>query len=123
MLTIQYGYKLPQNTDTGDQFFPALEFDIQRLATHSHNGVDSAPVAVTSQNILSANWVADDIIVGSGLYFQVITMPTGFLYDSCDIWFRLSTGEFVYPSITRTDANKYRVWTNNNALSYVALYR
>ena len=29
MLTLTYGYKKPQLDDTGDDFFPAVEADIQ----------------------------------------------------------------------------------------------
>lgn len=41
MITLSYGYEKPQNGDTGDVFFPALERDIQRLNDHTHDGVNS----------------------------------------------------------------------------------
>lgn len=121
MLTLTKGYKKPQTPDTGDVFFPAMEQNIQQLNDHNHDGVNSQVLAVTSQNILSGAWVAAPI--GGGLFRQTVTVPTGFSYDSVSMWFRLSTGEFVYPSIERISSSQYFIYTNNNALNYVAFYR
>lgn len=122
METIAYGYKRPQNSiDSGDIFFPAWEFNITRLASHNHDGVNSAPLGAANQTISAANWVASPI--GGGLYEQEITLPSPFQYDTCQLWFKLSTGEYVYPSITRTGAQKFKVFTNDNSLEYVAYYR
>lgn len=121
MQTLSYGYKKPVNPDTGDIVFPALEQDIQQLNDHNHDGVTSAPLASTSQNILPGAWAAAPI--GGGLYRQLVTMPGTLQYDNVDIWFRLSSGEFVYPSIERASANTYYIYTNDNTLTYVARYR
>lgn len=121
MNTLSYGYKLPQNPDTGDVYFPALEFDIIRLNGHSHNGVDSALLSSSLQSVLAVNWVAAPI--GGGVYRQLVTMPAGFSYDTCEIWFKLSTGEVVYPSVERASASTFYVYTNDNSLAYTAFYR
>ena len=121
MQTLSYGYKLPANPDTGDQFFPAMEFNIQRLNDHTHNGVNSAPIASTQQSVLAASWAAAPI--GGGLYRQLVTMPVGFSYDTTNIWFKISTGEFVYPTVERVSASTYYIYTNDNTLTYVANYR
>lgn len=121
MIILSNGYKLPESPDTGDIFFGAIEFDIQRLNDHSHNGTDSALLSTVSQNILAANWVAAP--VGGGVYRQSVTVPTGYSYDTANIWFKLSTGEYVYPSVERITGTTYYVYTNNNALDYLALYR
>ena len=122
MQTLTYGYLKPQNSiDYGDQFFPAMEFNIQRLNDHNHDGVNSARLSSTSQNILNSAWVAAPI--GGGLYMQTVTMPAGFNYDSCQILFKLSTGEFVYPSVERVNTTSYKLYTNDNSLDYVAVYR
>jgi hypothetical protein len=121
MQTLSNGYLKPSNTDTGDIFFPAMEFNIQRLNDHTHDGSNSSHLATTSQNILAASWAAAPI--GGGLYVQTVTIPTGFSYDSVEVWFRLSTGEFVYPSIEKVDATHYKIYTNDNSLAYVAYYR
>lgn len=121
MQTLSYGYKLPSNPDTGDQFYPAMEFNIQRLNDHSHNGTDSAPLGTVTQNVLDTDWVAAPI--GGGLYRQLVTIPDPFTYDVCAIFFKLSSGEYVYPSIERVTNKTYYVYTNDNTLTYVAYYR
>lgn len=121
MQTLSYGYEKPQNTDTGDVYFPAMERNIQRLNDHTHDGINSAPLASTSQDILAANWSAAPI--GGGLYRQLVTMPSPYLYDTAQIWFKLSSGEFVYPSVERQSGNTFYVYTNDNSLTYTAFYR
>lgn len=121
MLTLSYGYKLPQNPDTGDVVFPALQTDIQQLNDHAHNGVDSAPLATQSASILAAAWSAAPI--GGGVYRQSISMPTGLSYDVAQIWFKVSTGEYVYPSVEKINSTSYYVYTNDNLLQYTAFYR
>ena len=121
MQTLSYGYLKPDNPDTGDQFFPAMEFNIQRLNDHNHDGSNSAPLTTVSQNILPGSWVAAPI--GGGLYRQLVTIPAPFDYDVCAIFFKLSTGEVVYPSVERVSTSAYYVYTNDNSLTYVAYYR
>jgi hypothetical protein len=121
MIILSKGYKLPQSPDTGDVFFPAIEFDIQRLNDHHHDGINSQLLGSATQNILAVNWVAAPI--AGGVFRQQVTMPTGYLYDVSNMWFKLSTGEFVYPSIERVSANQYFIYTNDNTLQYTAYYR
>lgn len=121
MTTLTYGYLLPGNPDTGDLVFPALQQDIQQLNDHDHDGANSAPLAVFTASIPSANWVAAPI--GGGSYRQLITVPDGLEYDNVDLWFRLSSGEFVYPSVERVSGTTFYVYTNNNSLTYVVLCR
>lgn len=123
MLTLSYGYKLPQAGDRGATLFQALEDNITRLNGHTHNGTDSAPltaqavVAITA-NILLGAWIA----YADGLYRQLVTIAPGFDYDKVQIGFRLTTGEFVYPAVERVSATQYYVYTNDNSKSLVALY-
>ncbi len=121
MQTLSYGYKLPANPDTGDQFFPAMEFNIQRLNDHNHDGSNSAPLGTVPQNILATDWVAAPI--GGGLYRQLVTIPDPFTYDVCTISFKLSSGEYVYPSVERVTNKTYYVYTNTPAADYIAYYR
>lgn len=121
MQTLSYGYLLPQNPDTGDLFFPALEQDIRQLNDHDHDGDNSAPLSRQSVSILSATWAA---VAGfNGLFKQTITLPNSLEYDAVDLWFRLSTGEFVYPSVERTSNTTFTIYTNDNSLAYVAYCR
>lgn len=119
MLTLSYGYKKPQNPDTGDLFFPALEADIQQLNDHNHDGTNSAPLASGVQDALSGSWVA----TSGGMYRQLMTVPSGLSYDTCNIWVKRSTGEFVYPTIERVSATTFYLYTNDNSLAYKVFYR
>lgn len=121
MQTLSHGYKLPQNTDTGDVVFPAMEENIRRLNDHNHDPSNSAPLASIPQEILAANWAPAPI--GGGLYRQLVTMPAPFTYDVADIWFKFSSGEIVYPSVERVSSNSFYVYTNDNTLTYVAYFR
>ncbi len=121
MLTLTMGYKKPQNPDTGDVFFPALENNIQQLNDHAHNGVNSQLLASTSQTVQSASWAAAPI--AGGVYRQLITAPTGYSIDQCEMWFKLSSGETVYPAIERQSSTTYYIYTNDNSKTYTAFYR
>lgn len=117
MLILSYGFEKPQNTDTGDIYFPAQERNIQRLNDHTHNGVNSALIAVTTVNIPSGSWAVSAL--GAGLYEQTVNLPTGFEYDSMLIQFRLSTGEVVYPFVQRVSNTAFMIFTNDNTKTYI----
>lgn len=117
MITLSKGYKKPQNPDTGDIVFPALEQNWQQVNDHNHDGSNSQFLAVVLQSITGA-WTA----VANGTSSKLITLPTGLTYDNCQIQFRLATGEFVYPSIARVSSTTYTIYTNNPQ-NYVAVYR
>lgn len=116
-----YGYERPDNGDTGDIFWNALIFNINQTNDHNHDGVTSAPLASRSGSVAAASWVAAPI--GGGVYRQLITLPVGLSYDTCSIWFKLSTGEYVYPSVERASATTFYVYTNDNTKTYTAFYR
>lgn len=119
MITLSYGYLQPANGDTGDVFFPALAADIAQLNNHNHDGSTSAPLASQSNTILAANWATP---VG-GLYSQTVTLPTGLSYDTCQIWFKLSSGEYIFPTVTRVSTTQYVVYCNDNSKTLTAFYR
>lgn len=119
MLTLSFGYKKPQNTDTGDVVFPALEADIQQLNDHIHDNITSALLFTKTQTISSGPWGA----YIPGILRQLVTVPTGYSFDTCDVWFKLSTGQIVYPSIERVSSTTYYIYTNDGSLSYTAFYR
>lgn len=121
MITLSYGYKKPQNPDTGDVVFPAMELNIQKLNDHTHNGTDSAPLASQTQTISSGSWLAAP--VGGGLYRQLVTIPSGLSIDTCSIWFRLSSGETIYPTIERQSTTQYYIYINDSSKSVTAFYR
>lgn len=121
MITLSYGYLKPSNPDTGDAFFIAMEENIQRTNDHTHNGTDSAPLHASTVDVPPGSWVAAPI--GGGVYRQAVTMPTGWSYDSANIWFKLSTGEYVLPTVERISTSQFYVYTNDNTKNYTAFVR
>lgn len=121
MITLSKGIKKPQNPDTGDIWFPGLESNAQIQNDHNHDGLSSQLLAITTQAILSASWTA--AAGKTGIYVQTVTVPAGFSYDSCDVLFKLSSGEIVYPSIERVTSTTYKIYTTDNTLNYNAYYR
>lgn len=124
MLTLGYGYKLPQAGDKGSTLWQALEDNITRLNGHNHDGVNSAKLSVqnfqsTKQTILAAAWVA---ATSPGHYMQVVTIPAGFTYDDFVIDFRDATGRKIYPGISRIDNTSYTIFTLDNTLVVTAVY-
>lgn len=122
MITLTYGYKLPETNDRGPTVFPALEDNIQQVNDHNHDGANSAKLSAGSiegvaQNVLAAGWVSQP----EGLYRQVVTMPGAFDYDKVSITVRLSTGEYVVPTIEKISTTQFYVYTNDNTVSYVVL--
>lgn len=121
------GFSQPVNPDTGDVFYPALTSNWAQVNNHTHDGITSQLLAITSQNISSGSWTAKGGV--SGIYTQTITLPTlsnvnsAFNYDTCVITFKLSSGEQVYPSVTRISSTQYSLDVSDNTLNLVAYYR
>lgn len=130
MRTLDYGRKVPETSDPGELWFPAIEANIARDDAHDHDGSDSKRLSgpgssdVETQAIAAAGWAA--LGDGSGQYSQTIALPTvngtQLQYDAISIEFRLSTGERVYPLVEKVSATSFKVYTNDNTKAYVALY-
>jgi len=119
MLTLSKGFEKPQNPDTGDVWFPAMERNIQKLNDHNHNGVNSQSLGVTTQ--LINTWTPN---AGAGLgWYKLVTIPAGFSFDTSLFWFKLSTGEHIYPTIVRISAGTFNLFMNTDTLQVVIYYR
>ena len=122
--TLSYGYIQPQNGDKGSTWFPALNDNISQLNDHVHDGITSALIPSTSiingsVTILPASWVLDV----TGRYKQDVTVPAGYNMSDFSITFYLSTGEILVPSITKLSSTTFRIFTCDNTLSFVAVFR
>jgi hypothetical protein len=121
-ITLSYGYKKPENGDKGDVFFPDLEFDIQRLNDHTHNGVNSANIPTTSissvkQPLPSANWLLES----AGKWYQELTLPNDANYSDVFIMVKNSAGDQMFLDIKAgTSSKKYKVYSNDNNLTATA---
>lgn len=122
--TLSYGYKQPANGDRGSTFFPDLNDNIQQLNDHNHNGTNSAQltiqaVAVTTQAISSASWVAQ----GGGTYKQTVTLPGTLTYDAISMEFRITSSKHViYPTIEKVSGTTYDIYVNDNSIGVTAIY-
>lgn len=121
MQTLSMGYKKPDNGDTGDVFFSAMSNNMQLLNDHTHDGVTSKLLGCTTQSILAASWAAAPI--GGGVFRQLMTVPTGYSFDTCSIWFKTSAGIVVYPSIERVSSTTFYIYINDSSLALTAFYR
>jgi len=59
MITLSNGYRLPETGDFGNEWFPSLEFNIERLNDHNHDGL-------SSEKLTSSNFVATVVTVSAG---------------------------------------------------------
>ena len=124
-ITLSFGYIKNQTGDKGSVFWPDLEFNIQRINDHSHNGVNSAKLTNASidsitQNILAAGWAFD---VPSAAYKQTITVPAGVDLNKHYPRFKhVGTGEIVFLSATILSDSQYEVFINDNTVDLQVAY-
>jgi hypothetical protein len=124
MQTLSYGFKKPQSGDLGSVFFPALEDNFQQLNDHSHDGTDSALLSAASidptiRTISSGSWV----LVSTGTYRQLVTLPGTLQYDNVVATFRnSSTGHYYHLTVEKAGANTFYVYINDNTVSLSVHY-
>jgi len=124
MLTLSYGFKKPEDGDTGQTLFDALEENIQQLNDHLHDGIDtpklnSTALVAVEQTVTAAGWLASG---ATGHYRQSVTLPAGFEFDTIQIGFRKSTGEVILPTVEKIDATQYYVYSTDNTLILAVVY-
>ena len=132
MQTLSYGYKKPEAGDRAKGtagWYQAIEFDIERLNTHNHDGSNSAAIPVSSftpltVSILAAGWTADT--VG---YKQTVTAPAGVTeVNDYDVHFVFTApvgklGERAYLGMKRVTATTFEVYCNDNTAAFTAYFR
>lgn len=124
MNTLTYGQKIPETGDRGDALYQAFEDNFTRTDGHTHDGVDS-PLLTGSAfvgvplTILAAAWVASG---ATGHYRQLVTVPTGFDFDTAQISFRTTAGAFIYPTVERASSTTFYVYTSDNSINFVAVF-
>lgn len=109
--------QIPSPADRGTTFCPAISSNFASLDTHSHNGLDSPLISAKSLakgtiNILSTSWIA----CGENEFSQIVTMPSGYLFDSSIIRFIISSGDFVGCEVSlspkKISTNSFEVYTS-----------
>ena len=123
-VVLSFGYIKNQSGDKGSVFWPDLEFNIQRINDHSHNGVNSTRLDSTSidpitQTVPNTGWAS----LGDGNFKQTITVLAGVnLYKKVPIIFDALTTKLLNLSCHITSASTYDVWTNDSSLSLKVIY-
>lgn len=123
--TTARGYRKPQTGDRG--WYSDLEWNIDRVDAHSHNGTDSVAlaspsIAKTTQDVLAASWVS----LGEGNFRQTLTLPLGYNWNDSQIRFYVNggpmDGQEVLLSVKRVSTNTFDVFVNDNTLALKAVY-
>ena len=123
--TTARGYKKPQNGDRG--WYTDLEFNIDRVDAHSHNGTDSvalpsSSITKSTQDVLSASWVS----LGEGNFKQTLTLPMGYNWNDSQIRFYVNGGSMygqeVLLSVKRVSTSTFDIFVNDNTLALKAVY-
>ncbi len=131
-MTTTYGYLNPSQGDLSkgiNGWMAALNFDILRWDGHSHNGIDSALLNISSfpsltVTALAAGWGAN--AGGSGLpssgYVQTITVPAAITeINNYMVKFLVNSGGSTqYQPLELTTFNLY---CNSNAIDVLCVFR
>lgn len=123
---LSFGYVVPDTGDLGSVFFPILEDNIEQLAEHDHDGINSAQLSPASlsttgftSTITSGTWTND----GGGNFSKSVTAPAGVTeVNNFDIHFYNASGNRLYLGFTRTSATTYTVLINED-ITVTAVYR
>lgn len=139
MTPTTYGY---ENPDTGDLskgstgWMAQINFDIARLDAHSHNGIDSVLLNISSfatqtVNAPAGSWVANS--GGSGLpssgYKQTVTAPVVIgEVNNYIIKFLVNTaGATQYQELdlfyTRASATTITIYCSDNSIAVLCVFR
>lgn len=114
MLVLSKGYKLPQAGDFGTDWFPALEFDIQRLNDHTHDGLNSQQIS--SQDLVattSSVLVGDFTLQVDGTYLATVNTPAGRAVANFNITLRdPSTKEAIYMKVVLNTLTSVNIISN-----------
>lgn len=139
MQTTTYGYLNPQSADLSkgaNGWMAAYNFNVLRADGHSHNGVDSVLLSISSLSALtvtaaSGSWTNNS--GGSGLpisgYVQSVTVPAGVgEINNYLVKFLISTSgstqyQQVYLFYNRTSGTTFDLYSNNNAIDVLCVFR
>lgn len=112
--TLSNGYKLPQDGDLGDTYFDDLEFDIQRVNDHAHDGNDSERLVSTSSAAYSDTIASGSFIdQGDGYHRALVTVPVGSTVDDYGYIFKDPTSkEQMYLKMEKFNTTQYYVFIN-----------
>jgi hypothetical protein len=114
MQTLSYGYVLPNTGDFGVDWFPALEANITRLNSHSHDGVNSSPLSSKAivperATLLQAAFTN----IGPGVERTLVSLPSGMTVDNTTVVVKdLITKETIHLRMEKFSLSQVYLFTN-----------
>jgi hypothetical protein len=125
------GYKVPESGDRGggaNGFFQALEYDIERVSSHNHDGNNSEFITTKairrqSATIASNAWTE----VAPSTYKQTIDLPAGMTMQNSALQFQIPVngsnyGSIIYPSVEVVSETRFNVYVNDPTLNLTVYY-
>lgn len=124
METLQYGYKKPEDGDTGDIFCPALADNVDLIVAHSHDGINSKTIStagITKPDKIIAGSGAWSAVSGKGLYQQTITLGSA-TYENTRFECRIGSGStgagnIIFPTIEYVSGSSFTIIVNDNSIN------
>jgi len=134
--TLTYTRVRPATGDTASTWMAALEANVTIDDAHTHDGVTSPFLPISSINksasstIAAADWSSD----GGGNYSKVVTVPAAIsgaaTYNDViyyNIVCKINTagatyGDVIYPQIERESSTTFTVRVNDNTLDVIIFY-
>lgn len=114
MIVLSKGYKKPETGDFGDEWFPALEDNIDLMNSHSHNGVNGEKISgidlSASTLTVTSGSFADQ---GNGYWRATATVPGGGLVDNFVICVKdPTTKDPVMLKVEKLNSTQFYLYTN-----------
>ena len=114
MIILSKGYKLPETGDFGDEWFPAMEDNIQLQNDHAHNGLNGEKIEginlLSSTLTVLAGAFADQ---GNGYFRATVTVPGGGLVDNFVVAVKdPTTKDPVLLKMEKLNATQFYLYTN-----------
>ena len=117
-------YQLPENGDRGEaDVFDILEQALERLANHSHSGVDSNSISLNIEKDIEAFTIGTNlswVLQTFDTYRAQLDVPAGTTFDTSIRKYFFSDGadwvEF-YPEVEKIDDNNYYIYANDNTIN------
>lgn len=113
-----YGYKVPEDSDTN--FWDYVEYNWNRLNSHSHDGVDSPHIPAKSVTRASAT-ISGSWSASGSFYRTLVTMPTDYEFDNTNLTFLIGS-EVIYPKVEKVSSNTFYVYTFDNTTVMTVYY-
>lgn len=117
MLTLSNGFKKPETGDKGRTVFDAIGDNFTQLNSHTHNGVDSEPIAASAITkgtvaVDATSWVSH---ADSGLYRKSFTFPGTHTHGSAAIRCFFDGGTFdgleCFPTIEKINSTTAYIYS------------